>query len=169
MAEVGFPYVTERLAGYIAMHKGWCESQNTKNTKFFWDKLESWKYDARFAQGQGFTVPAPPAVPVMKAVDEVKCTTRFYEWESGMPQTFDFYIETKLVVPPGTFDLSAPPPPQPNDPVFGPDGDFPGQFLVAQGDTHTPGEIIEHPKYGTLVKTRKSSPWGNVDRWRKIG
>lgn len=169
MAEIGFPYVAERLKGYIEMHKGWCDSQNQKNTKLFWDKLESWKFDARFAQGQGFSVPPRPTVPVMRTVDEVKATTRFYEWESGLPQTFDFYIEKKLDVPESAFDLAGPAPAPPSDPVFGPDGDIPGQFLVAQGDTHAPGEIIEHPKYGTLVKTRKPTPFGNVDRWRKIG
>ena len=161
-------FEAERLAGYIQMHKGWCESQNVRNTKFFWDKLESWKFDARWAKGQGKEVPAPPAVPTILKVDEAKATMRFWEWESGLPQTFDFYVESKLEVPPGTFDLAAAPPVQPMDPVAGKDGDIPNQFLVSPGDNHAPGEVIQHA-LGMLVKTRKMTPFGPVDRWVKIG
>lgn len=161
-------YLEERYQGYLKMHQGWCESQNVRNAKWFWDKLESWKYDARFAKGQGLPIPDAPKIPSILSVNEPKCRDRFMEWESGLPQTFDFYIETKLPVPSDVFDLGSKPPAQPDDPVAGPDGDIPGQFLVSSGDRHEPGEEVDHPKYGHLIKTRKMTPFGPVLRWRLL-
>lgn len=170
MATAFYPFFEERLRGFLQMQQGWVSSRNDSYKKFFFDAVESWKYDARFADTMGRPRPEPPKIPVMLAINEDKLTARFIEWENspGVDMVMDFYIATPLEVPAGTFDTAPPPPPAPDDDVAGPDGDIPGQFLVAQGCRKQPGSIIEHPKYGTLVLSGKQSPFGVVLRWRKI-
>lgn len=166
-----YPFFEERLRGFLQMQKGWVESRNVSFTKFFFDKVESWKFDARFADTMGRPRPAAPEVPMMWAVDEAKLTDRFIEWENspGKDMVMDFYVLTPLAIPADTFETAPPPPAAPDDDVAGPDGDIPGQFLVAQGCRKAPGTIINHPKYGRLVLSAHASPFGPVLRWNKIG
>jgi hypothetical protein len=165
-----YPFFEERLRGFIQMQQGWASARNDSFTKFFYDKVESWKFDARFADTMGRPRPEPPVIPMMWAIDEAKLTDRFIQWENepGKDMVMDFYVLTPLAVPAGTFDTAPPPPPAPDDDVFGPDGASTTQFLVAQGCRKTPGTIIHHPKYGELVLAALPGAFGPYLRWRKI-
>lgn len=163
-----FPFYGERLRGYIEMHKGWCESQNIRRKTEFFSSLETWKHNAMWAHSSNQPLPPRPVVPTMLAVNEEQATKRFSEWETGLPQVFDFYIETPLEVGPDTFEFIPKPMPVPSDPVFGPDESQPGMFLVSGGYVGEAGTFIEHAKYGKLVLAKRATPFGPWMRWIKI-
>jgi hypothetical protein len=167
---MSFPFYDERLLGYIKMHQGWCESQNIRRKTDFFSRLETWKHNAMFAFSKGQAVPDAPAVPMLLSVDEAKCAMRFADWETGLPQVFDFYVETPLAVPADAFKFRPDPiaAPADVDAVGDADGWQPGQWLVAQGYDNVDGYEFVHPVHGKLKFRKVASPFGFYKRWFKV-
>lgn len=157
-----------RAQGYVEMQEGWTASLNFTETKLFYDRVESWKYDARFAQTNGQPIPPAPKIPTLLTVDQAKARQAYLDWEVTGEWRFDFYISNPLQVPEGTLEFIPKPIAQPDESVSFPDEAIPGTYLVAQGDRHKAGDIINHPKYGRLVMVVHNTPFGSSSRWYSL-
>jgi len=158
----GYP---AQLLQFLKVQRDGADLENLRNKSKFEAQLVTWRSNSLHV---GSELPRP-AVPNMKSVDTVKATERFKQWyEAEYPAevVFDFFEFTPLELAPGTWDLTpknvaAPP----VDPVAGPDGSIPGQYLVSAGDDFPLDSVIEHPKYGRLKKTGRVTPFGSWYRW----
>jgi hypothetical protein len=153
-------YYAEQKANYIAFHQFMANRGNELKAQIFNQALENWKFNSRALQALGKPTPEKPEVPTFEAVDLERCEAAFDRWYNGGEQVKDFYLFTPMPIAANAFDLAPPAVPEPNDPVAGPDGDIPGQYLVSAGDTHPVNAIIIHPQYGRLMKWGKATPFG---------
>lgn len=162
--------LTGRTANFIATEKDSANAHNAKVSMLFEHALDSYKQNALVNRSIGKAMPDKPAVPMIHAIDEKLAAECFAEWWNapytpGLLIRQDYVIKKPLPVAPDAFDLEPKPIAQPADPVLGPDGSIPGQYLVATGDRHAVGTVITHPKYGRLLKFGMPTPFGTLVRW----
>lgn len=168
----GFP---AQLAQFLKIQRMGADLENVRNKSKFEFQVGTWKSETLHWQNvDPSKVPASkPEVPQMKSVNEQKAQARFSWWYHNperVDMVFDFFDFAPMVLAADFWDLTPKgPAADPNqDPVAGPDGSIPGQFLVTSGDTFPIGSIITHPVHGVLKKTGQITPFGSWFRWNKV-